>query len=242
MANDFFQTRVCPDQLPLTAIRTPLGLYEWTVMPMGCKNAPATHQRCMENALRLLIGKIYHVYLDDIIIQFDSIEQHQKNLRLVLSALQKAGLICSPKITQLFCTRRSFLGHIKSQKGIEPDPSKFEKISAWPKPDNASKMRSFLGLVRYLDKFLPNLADHTRTLNLFPTKEAERVFPPWNAMAENAFHRVKKLVTSARCLTTINHHEPGKNKIFLHTDASNFRVGAVLSYGPSPRMRTPCRL
>ena len=111
--------------------------------PAQVASAPlrATHQRCMENALRLLIGKIYHVYLDDIIIQFDSIEQHQKNLRLVLSALQKAGLICSPKITQLFCTRRSFLGHIKSQKGIEPDPSKFEKISAWRLPEGKNSMK-----------------------------------------------------------------------------------------------------
>ena len=47
----------------------------------------------MENALRGLIGKICHVYLDDIIIWSDSIEQHQTNLRLVLSALKKAGLL-----------------------------------------------------------------------------------------------------------------------------------------------------
>lgn len=51
MTNAFFQTKVMPSQRDLTAIRTPLGLYEWTVMPMGCKNAPATHQRRMEIAL-----------------------------------------------------------------------------------------------------------------------------------------------------------------------------------------------
>ena len=96
MANDFFQTRVRPDQLPLTAIRTPLGIYEWTVMPMGCKNAPATHQRCMENALRLLIGKIYHVYLDDIVIPFDSIEQHQKSLRIRKISWTQSFILVNP--------------------------------------------------------------------------------------------------------------------------------------------------
>jgi hypothetical protein len=44
MTNAFFQTRVHPDEIHLTAISTPFGLYEWTVMPMGCRNVPATHQ------------------------------------------------------------------------------------------------------------------------------------------------------------------------------------------------------
>lgn len=43
MTNSFFQTRVHLDDIHLTAITTPFGLYEWLVMPMGCRNAPATH-------------------------------------------------------------------------------------------------------------------------------------------------------------------------------------------------------
>ena len=68
MTNSFFQTRVHPDNVPYTAVTTPFGLYEWLVMPQGGRNAPATHQRRMFNALRPLIGIICHVYLDDIII------------------------------------------------------------------------------------------------------------------------------------------------------------------------------
>src|SRR6202789_3380423 len=68
MTNSFFQTRVHPDDIHLTAVRTPWGLYEWTVMPQGGCNAPATHQRRMTDALREHIGKICHLYLDDIII------------------------------------------------------------------------------------------------------------------------------------------------------------------------------
>jgi hypothetical protein len=44
MTNSFFQTRVHPDDIHLTAVRTLWGLYEWTVMPQGGCNAPATHQ------------------------------------------------------------------------------------------------------------------------------------------------------------------------------------------------------
>jgi hypothetical protein len=52
MTNAFYQTRVHPDDIHLTAIATPLGLYEWTVLPLGGTNGPATHQRRMYQALR----------------------------------------------------------------------------------------------------------------------------------------------------------------------------------------------
>ena len=77
MTNSFFQTRVHPDDIHLTAVRTPWGLYEWMVMPMGGCNGPSTHQRRMTDALRDLIGKICHVYLDDIIIWSQSVEEHE---------------------------------------------------------------------------------------------------------------------------------------------------------------------
>ena len=68
MTNSFFQTRMHPDDIKLTAVNTPWGLYEWVVMPMGIKNAPAIHQRRVSTALRAFIGKICHVYLDDIVV------------------------------------------------------------------------------------------------------------------------------------------------------------------------------
>jgi len=50
MTDSFFQTRVHPDDIHLTAVTTPFGLYEWTVMPMGYRNAPSIHQLVMQTA------------------------------------------------------------------------------------------------------------------------------------------------------------------------------------------------
>ena len=81
MTNSFFQTHMHPDHVHLTAVNTPLGLYEWLVMPMGLKNAPAIHQRHVMAALRSLIGKICHIYLDDIVIWSNLLNEHERNIR-----------------------------------------------------------------------------------------------------------------------------------------------------------------
>ena len=61
MTNSFFQTRMHPVDVALTAVNTPQGLYEWQVMPMGIKNAPAIQQRCVTTALQPWIGRLCHV-------------------------------------------------------------------------------------------------------------------------------------------------------------------------------------
>jgi hypothetical protein len=87
MTNRFFHTRMHPDSITLTVITTPFGLYEWMVMPMGLRNSPPIHQQRVANALRELIGKICHIYLDDIVIWSETIEDHEKHVRMVLDCL-----------------------------------------------------------------------------------------------------------------------------------------------------------
>ena len=80
MTNSFFQTRMHLDDVELTAVNTPWGLYEWVVMPMGIKNAPAIHQWRVTSALCPWIGWICHVYMDDIAIWSCTMEEHTKNV------------------------------------------------------------------------------------------------------------------------------------------------------------------
>jgi hypothetical protein len=230
MTNSFFQTRVHPDDIHLTAIRTPWGLYEWTVMPMGGCNAPSTHQRRMTDALRELIGQICHVYLDDIIIWSQTIEEHEKNVAKVLEALRKANLFCNGAKTTLFSAEISFLGHKVSAAGIQADPRKISRILDWPQPTTATNVRGFLGLTRYIASFLPALAEHTSVLTPLTTKECDREFPIWELEHQKAFDAIKALVTGTECLTVIDYEDRTK-KIFVTTDASDRRTGAVLSFG-----------
>jgi hypothetical protein len=180
MTNSFLQTRMHPDSIPLTAVTIPFGLYEWLVMPMGLRNAPPIHQRRMMAALRDQIGKWCHIYLDDIIVFSDTIEEHTQHLRLVLDVLRKAPLYANPKKCKFYQLEVDFLGHHLSQRGIEANSSKVEHILQWPTPKNATDVRSFLELTRYVAVFLPKLAEFMRILTPLTTKEARKSFPEWS--------------------------------------------------------------
>ena len=118
----------------------------------------------MTAALRELIRKFCHIYLDDIVIWSNSLEEHEKNIRAVLNALCTAKLYVNPDKTSLFCTKIDFLGHHISTRGIEADNKKVDRILNWPQPKSTSEVRGFLGLVHYIAAFLPSLADHTGIL------------------------------------------------------------------------------
>ena len=233
MTDSFFQTRMHPDDIHKTAVTTPFGNYEWCVMPMGFRNSPAIHQRRVTNALRKYIGKICHVYLDDIVVWSDSIDDHIKNVNTIMEALRAAKLYVNPKKTHLFCYEIKFLGHIISQRGIEADGSKVDKILDWPIPKSANDVRAFLGLVRYLNAFLPRLAAQSLLLSRLTTKECDKKFPEWTQQFQDAFEKIKGIVVSRECLTVIDHKKLDSNKIFLTTDASDRATGAVLSFGPT---------
>ena len=97
MTNSFFHTRVHPDDIHLTAVTTPFGLYEWMVMPQGLKNAPRIHQHRMNATLHPLIGKICHIYIDNIVIWLNTIAEHIKHIDMVMKALIASHLFCNPK-------------------------------------------------------------------------------------------------------------------------------------------------
>ena len=172
----FFQTLMKEEDIPKTAITTPLGLLEWVVMPQGIRNAPAAQQRRINEALQGLTGECCEAYVDDIIIWGKDAKDLHDNIVSVLSALRRSGLRCSREKSQLFLNEVSFLGHIIRPGQILPDPTKIARVEQFPLPTNSHQLHSFLGLVNYLRDFVPNLANHTAVLHaaLAPNSMGEK--------------------------------------------------------------------
>ena len=122
-----------------------------------------------------------------------------------MEALRKAKLYVNEKKTKLFCYEIHFLGHKISQKGIEADEGKANKILEWPVPKNVGDIRAFLGLVHYLNAFLPHLTIQSNILSCLTTKECDKKFPEWTTEHHEAFLRIKDIVISHECLMVTDH-------------------------------------
>ena len=145
-------------------------------MLMGLRNAPAIHQWHVTSALHPYIGKICHIYLNNIIIWSDTVEEHCENVQMILAALCGSQLYCNPLKTHLFQTKVNLLGHHISTCGIEANTKKMDCIIGWPRPHSAKEVHQFCGLVHYIAHFLPQITEHTWVLTELTTKECNMTF------------------------------------------------------------------
>ena len=214
----------------------PLGFYEYNRMAFGLANAPATYQRLMEQCLGELHLSICFIYLDDIIIFSRTYEEHLERLCSVFQKLRETGIKLSPKKCSLLKTRVKYVGHIVSEKGIEPDNDKITKVLEWPRPSSREEVRQFLGFIGYYRKFIKSFSKIARPLlDLMPTptkksrgrKKASLSPPPdfkWGEEQENSFNFLKNQLSSYPILSYPDYSKPFE----LHTDASLHGLGAVL--------------
>ena len=221
----YHQVRIHPDDVHKTAFRTRYGHFEFTVLPFGLTNAPATFMNLMNDVLSPFLDKFVVVYIDDILIYSKSPEDHLHHLQQVLSVLSANDLHVKLKKCTFGRTSTEFLGHIVSADGVKVDPKKVAAVAAWPVPTTITEVRAFLGFLNHYRRFIPHfsaiaapLTDLTRSTTAFPSS-----LPP---AALDAFHHLKSVLTSAPVLAL---PITGPAATFtLYTDASAFAIGAVL--------------
>ena len=118
------------------------------------------------------LHKFAMAYLDDIIIFSKSKEEHLEHLRIIFQRLKAAGLRLKRSECDFMKKHIQYLGHLISEKGIQPLPEKLEGIKTMPAPRNAKEIKQFLGLTRYYRKFVPRFLDLSRPLTRLTHKDA----------------------------------------------------------------------
>ena len=202
-------------------INTTKGLYRYNRLPFGVASAPSIFQRIMDAILQGLPGVC--VYLDDILVTGETEDKHLQNLEQVLSRLEKAGLQLQRQKCTFMQPSVEYLGHRISAAGLHPSEEKVRAIVDAPVPKDVTQLRSFLGLVNYYGKFLPQLSSTLALLYALLQKKARWT---WGAVQDKAFLEAKGQLTSP-CLLV--HFDPRK-ELVLSCDASPYGVGAVLSH------------
>ena len=144
------------DTQKILTIHTHKGLYLFRRLAFGVASAPAIWQRTMEQILQGI--PMTRCLLDDIVVTGKSLDDHCTNLDKVLERLAEYGLTLNRKKCAFFKDSIQFCGHRLDREGIHKTQDKIEAVTRAPSPQNVSQLRSFLGLINYYNRFLPNLS------------------------------------------------------------------------------------
>ena len=127
-------------------------------IPLRICNAPTTFMRVMNDVFRPFINDFFIVYLDDILIFSRTWEEHVKHVKQILDVLVREKLYLKMSKCEFGKTFLVYLCYIVGCGELRIDPSKVEVILNWPKPNNVTKVRSFLGATQYWRKFIVNFS------------------------------------------------------------------------------------
>lgn len=239
----YYHVEVDEGDKPKTAFTAgPLGFWEFNRLPFGLTNAPATFQRIIEKSMGELHLREVLSYLDDLIVHGRGVQEHIARLRRVFQKIREAHLKLNAGKCAFFKREISYLGHIVSERGVEADPKKVEKIVNWPTPRNVPDVREFLGFAGYYRKFVRNFARHAKPLTDLlggnslrkkgkglPLQSSWR----WGPSQQESFECLKEKLTTPPILAYADYSLP----FTLHTDASREGLGAILYQEQNGEMR-----
>jgi hypothetical protein len=205
-----------------TAFGSRLGHYEYLVMPFGLTNAPATFQALINDILREYLDEFVVAYLDDILIYSKTRKEHIKHVRLVLKALEGAGMRINGEKSTFHASEVEFLGFIITRDGVKMDPKKVEAVVNWPQPKNVTEVQEFMGFANFYRRFIKGYSGVATPLTNLTKKDKSF---SWTGDEQFAFEELKRRFTEAPILAIFDPEQP----IIVETDASDYAIGACIS-------------
>lgn len=215
----FHQVELSEDCRDVTTFVTNWGLFRYKRLLFGVNCAPELFQNLMESILAECENTV--VFIDDIMIFGSTEEEHDLAVKHTLSVLNRYGIMLNIHKCKFKQTEISFLGHILSPEGVAPADEKVQSILQFRPPQSKEELRSFLGLVTYVSRFIPNLATVNYPLRELLKREAGF---DWKREHQESFDQLKRMIGS---LHHLGYYDP-KDRTLLITDASGVGLGAVL--------------
>lgn len=198
------------------------GLFEFTRIPFGLHNAPATWQRLIDRMLGHDLHPHVFVYLDDIIVVASTFDEHLRILEEVLKRLRAANLTINEEKSHFCKNSLKYLGYVVDSRGLHVDSEKVDSICQYPPPKTVRGLRRFIGMSSCYRRFVPSFASRIAPLTAMTKKNAKVV---WSPEAVAAFEDIKGCLASAPILSCPDFSRP----FTLQTDASAVGIAGVLT-------------
>ena len=216
---EYWMVELDPESRKYTTMALDIGRFQWTRLPMGSIVVQDVFQRKLDAIFLDIPG--FTGIADDMIIYGRSDLEHDKHLINFLEVCRKNTLTLNPDKMQFRLPQVSFFGHQWSAKGLSPDPKKIAAVKRMNLPRDVETMRSFLGLVNYLNRFSLCLAELSEPLREICRQDVEFEL---TESVHVAFSRTKEEISKN---VTLPYFNPGRPTT-LQTDASKKGLGAVI--------------
>uniref|UniRef100_A0A2N9G772 Integrase catalytic domain-containing protein n=1 Tax=Fagus sylvatica TaxID=28930 RepID=A0A2N9G772_FAGSY len=216
------QIFMSPRDAEKTAFRTPIGNFYYTVMPFGLKNAGATYQRTMTAMFHDMMHHEIEDYVDDIVVKSKTKEDHFSILKKVFERCRLYKLKMNPLKCAFGVSAGKFLGFLVHQRGIDVDPARASAIATMKPPTTHKELKSFLGKLSYIRRFIPGLAAVTSTFAPLLKKGAPF---HWSTECQEAFEKVQDIMTK---LPTVCAPISGKS-LRLYLASNSQAIGALIA-------------
>jgi hypothetical protein len=190
-------------------------------MSFGLTNVPAYFMYLMNSVFMPELNKFIVVFIDDILIYSKTKEDHANHIRVVLQRLRDHRLYAKFSKCEFWLDSVKFLGHTISSEGISVHPTKVQEVMDWKPPTSVHQIRSFLGLAGYYRRFIPDFSKIAKPMTELLKKEVKF---RWDDKCDEAFHTLRKLLTTAPVLAQPDNTQP----FDVYCDASGTGLGCVL--------------
>jgi len=221
MLSGYWQIEIEEEDKAKTGFITIFGLFEFNVMPFGLTNAPATFQRAMDELLKQWKWSFCLVYVDDVIVFSKTEEEHLEHIEKFLKVVQESQYLIKPIKCKLFAQKLEFLGHIVSANGVQPDPSKVEKMLQLRELKNVKEVQTFLGGAGYYRKFIPKFAEIAQPLSDLTRKDTPFI---WTNECQKAMESLKETL----CRNPVLKFPDMEKMFYVQTDFSKEGISGVL--------------
>jgi hypothetical protein len=225
LTSGYHQAPLAKASQEYTAFITYMGLYKWLRVPMGPKGAPSYFQHQMVGTvLPGLVHTICEVYLDDICVYATSIKQFCENLDKVLARLKKHNITLNPEKCRFGLSEVEYVGHVINSQGLSFSSAKLDKVQTFRQPETPRALKQFLGLASYFRDHIRNHADIVQPLQDLMVNTKSHAKLVWTEASLKALDNIKEAIINC---PTLHWLVPG-HPVFVHTDASDFGIGAYL--------------
>jgi hypothetical protein len=190
LKNAYEQIRIVPEHVERSAVTTPDGNMVSLVAQQGDCNAPATYQALMNYLFSSYIGRFMDIYLDDIVVYSDTLDDHIKHVKLVIDILRREKLYLSRAKLHFLAPNLKLLGHVIDNDGIRMDAEKVDSVIKWKVPTNRDLLRGFIGSVGYL-QLADNIPNVRIPLGILSSITGDTVPFKWGYTEQHTFNEVK---------------------------------------------------